>query len=359
MQRPAVPTIADVAERAGVSPATASRALSSYGRVSAATVEKVRAVADELGYRPNEIARAMRVGSTRIIGLVMIADFTNAFFDRATKAIVDAARVRGYQALITNTDEDVEVERQAVQTLLGRQVDGLIVVPSLSADYSHLRAADLGGRPIVLIDRRIDGLDVTAVTTDDFSGTRAAVLDAAAKGHRRMGFLISAVGVPDFTPVEPVSMISTVRDRTAGFRRGAADAGIPEHEQTWSFCEDEPTASEAAVAAILDVEHPPSIIFTSNNDMALAVLKVAGARGHAIGEDLSLVTVDDSQWAAAMVPGISVIARPVEQLGELAVEHLVDAIEGRARPVENVVLATTLLSRGSVATVSPAGLTPR
>jgi LacI family transcriptional regulator len=348
MQRMPVPTIADVATRAGVSLATASRALSNYGRVSAATIAKVRAAADDLGYRPNELARAMRVGSTRTIGLVIVADFTNAFFDRATKAIVDAARALGYQVLISNTDEDVEVERLAVQTLIDKQVDGLIVVPSLAFEHTHLRPSQLGGRPVVLIDRRIDDIDITSITTDDASGARAAVNDALAKGHRNLGFLISTVGVAGFTSEEPLDMISTVRDRTDGYRAGALDGGDAV-SQTWIYCEDEPLASEAAVQSLIDSSSKPSIVFTSNNDMALAVLKVAGARGLRIGVDLSLVTVDDSQWAAAVVPGISVIARPVEQLGQLAVSHLVGEIETPGHSPETVVLPTEYISRGSVA----------
>lgn len=349
MNRSSPPTIADVAERAGVSLATASRALSNYGRVSATTVERVRQAAQDLGYRPNELARAMRVGTTRTIGLVIIADFTNAFFDRATKAIVDAARARDYQVLITNTDEDVDVERHAVHTLVDKRVDGLIVVPSLTEDHDHLTPEQLGRRPVVLIDRHPDGVEATSVTTDDRAGTRLAVLDAIDLGHRVLGFLVSAVGVVGHTTQEPARMISTVRERVDGFRDAVTERAIPLADQLWIYCEDEPSASEAAVAAMLDAPHPPSIIVTSNNDMALAVLKIAGSRGLRIGSDLSLVTVDDSQWAAAMVPGITVVGRPVEELGAIAVNRLVDEIEEPGHPAESIVLPTTLIRRGSVA----------
>lgn len=349
------PTIVDVAERAGVSQATASRALSNYGRVSAATVEKVREAAAELGYRPNELARAMRVGTTRTIGLVIIADFTNAFFDRATKSIVDAARRSGYQVLITNTDEDIDVERQAVQTLLEKQVDGLIVVPSLSASHEHLKPRNLSGKPIVVIDRLIDDLPVSSVITDDASGTREAVRNAISLGHKRLGFLISTVGVKGFTTDRPAEMISTVRDRTAGYAAGATEAGIRPRHQLWVYGEDEPRSSEAAVAFMLDSPKPPSVIFTSNNDMALAVLKVAGNRRLVIGRDISLVTVDDSEWAAAVVPGITVIARPVEELGAIAVAQLLAEIDEPDRTREQIVLPTELIARDSVANLKMVG----
>jgi LacI family transcriptional regulator len=352
------PTIVDVAERAGVSRATASRALSGYGRTSAATVERVRRAADEIGYRPNGLARAMRAGSTGTIGLVVIADFTNAFFDRATKAIVDAARTRGYQVLITNTDEDPAVEREAIETLLDKQVDGLIVFPSAVAHSEHLEPARLGGRPIVLADRRLDHLGVTSVTTDDFSGTRDAVRHAVALGHSRLGFLITAANIAGHTERRPAALISSVRDRADGFAAGAEEAGIAPGDQVWYFSEDIPESSEAAVRSILDRSPPPTVIFTSNNDMALSVLKVAGSRGLTIGREVSLVTVDDSPWAAYMVPGITVVARPVEQLGELVVERLVAEIESPGQPIDDINLPTELIARASVADLRAAPLRP-
>ncbi|GEP26170.1 LacI family transcriptional regulator [Cryobacterium levicorallinum] len=344
-----LPTIVDVAAEAGVSRATASRALGRYGRTSASTIARVEQAADALGYRPNELARAMRVGVTKTIGLVIIADFTNAFFDRATKAIVDEAKLHGYQVLITNTDEETAIERQAIETLLEKQVDGLIVVPSLSAGYEHLKPAQLGGRPIVLIDRRLDDPPLTSITTDDFAGTREAVRHAISLGHKRLGFLISASSVEGVTDQRPTHLISTVLDRTEGFLQGASDAGIRRNSQHWIFCEDKPKSSEAAVASLLDRPNPPTIIFTSNNDMALAVLKIAGNRRLTIGRDISLVTVDDSQWAAAIVPGITVVARPVEEIGQLAVTKLLAEIAEPGQPIEVVVLPTELITRDSVA----------
>jgi LacI family transcriptional regulator len=343
------PTIIDVARAAGVSPATASRALANYGRVAAATVTKVKQAAQELGYRPNELARSMRSGTTRTIGLVIISDFTNAFFDRATKAIVDAARANGYQVLISHTDEDIDVERLAVQTLLDKQVDGLIIVPSLTTNHDHLGASALGGKPLVVIDRLSQGVDATSVTTDDFSGAASAVRHAVSLGHSRLGFLISTFGVEGFTANKPAHMLTVVSARADGFGSGAKAAGIAQRHQQWAYSQDVPAASEAAVASMLDQPKPPTVIFTSNNDMALAVLTVAGNRGLTIGRELSLVTVDDSQWAAAMRPGITVIARPVERLGQLAVEHLLARIETPNTPREAIVLPTELLARDSVA----------
>jgi LacI family transcriptional regulator len=347
--RSSAPTIIDVAELAGVSRATASRAMGNYGRISDNTATAVRAAAEQLGYRPNEIARAMRAGRTKTIGLVIVADFTNAFFDRATKAIVDSAKARGYQVLITNTDEDIEAESQAVRVLLEKQVDGLIVVPSASSTHDHLLPPKLGGRPVVLIDRSLAQISATSVTTDDFSGMVAAVRHAVALGHSRFGFLIAAAGIVGRQNERPNLLLSSVEDRINGFLQGTSECGIKAKQQTWIFTEDEPRHAESAVASLLDAPKGPTVIFTSNNDMALAVLKVAGNRELIIGKDISLVTIDDSLWLQAMRPGITVVSRPVEELGLIAVEKLIAEMENPSLAKEKIVLPTELLARGSVA----------
>jgi LacI family transcriptional regulator len=349
IQKSSAPTIIDVAERAGVSRATASRAMGGYGRIAAQTMEQVRKAAAELGYRPNEVARAMRQGRTRTIGLVIIADFTNAFFDRVTKAIVDTAKSHGYQVLITNTDEDIAAERQAIQTLVDKQVDGLIVVPSTSAVHDHLAQLQKSGKPLVLIDRRVEGVTATSITTDDFTGTDAAVRHAYALGHRRFGFLVAAEGNYGHSSERPALLISSIEDRINGFMSGCADLGIKPKQQSWMFCEDNSKDPDIAVAKLLDQPKRPTVILTSNNDMALALLKTAGNRKLVIGKDISLITVDDSQWAAAMAPGITVVARPVEDVGRIAFEKVLAEIDGPGQKAEKIVLPTELIARGSVA----------
>ena len=344
----APPTIVDVAQAAGVSRATASRALSGYGRVSSETVEVVQAAAHRLGYRPNTIAKSMRSRRTKTIGLVMIADLTSAFFARATKAIVAGARADGLEVLIVNTDENPTVERQAVETLLEKRVDGLIVVVSSAAEHPHLRPRYLRHTPVVLVDRRIDRLRLTSVTTDDESGARMAVAHAADRGHRRLGFAASVGTVRGVTRRIPADLISTTQERVDGFREGARAAGIPRARQHWAFCGGTPAEIEAAAGVLLDVDEAPTLVVAANNDVALGIMAAASARGLQIGRDLSLIMFDDSPWAA-LPPGITVVARPVEELGSLAVSRLLAEIAGEAKPGEAIVLPTTLIERGSVA----------
>jgi LacI family transcriptional regulator len=338
-------TISDVAEAAGVSRATVSRALAGYGRISKETVEHVRAVAESIGYRPNALAVAMRAGKTKTIGLVIISDFTNAFFDRATKSIIDRAQELGFRVLIQHSDEDVSVERVAIETMLQHQVDGIILVPASTSKHSHLTAKKLNDKPVVIIDRKLDVRRYTTVTTGDEVAATEAVLYAAENGHNKFGFLVAVPGITGFSFAQPEIPISSVQERVDGFAQGVKSskaAGI------WVYSEEKQKVAESAVEKLLDSPKPPTVIFTSNNDMLLAVLKIAGERGLSIGKDLSVVSFDDSPWAAAMMPGITVIARPVEDLGHIAVTELVEAIEGNTKAKE-IVLPASLIKRGSVA----------
>ena len=340
------PTINDVAAAAGVSRATASRALSDYGRISEETREQVKRAAESIGYTPNQVARSMRAGNTKTIGLVVIADFTNVFFDRATKGIVDAARANGYEVLISNTDENLEVEREAIQTLLEKQVDGLIVVPSTAAVHDHLDQKSRNNKPLVTIDRIVPGINATSITTNDFESCDLAVKEAKLKGHKNMAFLIATSTVKAPTTEKPILQNSTIEDRVNGFMNGVVDNKIK--NATWIYSPDDPDQAEEAVQNLLQGKNPPSIIFTSNNDMALAVLRTANKLNKNIPNDISLVTVDDSQWLEAIAPGITVVERPVDELAKLAVEKLIEHINNSAKKPEKLILPTRLISRGSI-----------
>lgn len=340
------PTINDVAAAAGVSRATASRALSDYGRISEATRNQVKAAANKIGYTPNQVARSMRAGNTKTIGLVIIADFTNVFFDRATKGIVDTARANGYEVLITNTDENLEVEREAIQTLLEKQVDGLIVVPSTAAVHDHLDAQNRNNKPLVTIDRMVPGINATSITTNDFESCNQAVTEATKKNHKNMAFLIATSTVKEPTKEKPLLQNSTIEDRVNGFMNGVIDNKVK--NPTWIFSPDDPDKAQQAVRKLLESKNPPTIIFTSNNDMALAVLRTANQLKRNIPEDISLVTVDDSQWLEAIAPGIAVVERPVDELAKLAVEKLIEHINNKTKKPEKIVLETKLLTRGSI-----------
>ena len=155
-------TIRDVARAAGVSTATAARALGGYGHASPAARRKVTESARRLGYRPNAVARALVSRATTTVGLV-VGDIENPFFAAAARGLSDAMDAEGYTVLYANADEDAERERRAVDALRARQVDGMVVVPAPGASPGHLADLVAAGIPLVLLDRMVAGVDADSV----------------------------------------------------------------------------------------------------------------------------------------------------------------------------------------------------
>ncbi|MER7395646.1 LacI family DNA-binding transcriptional regulator [Streptomyces sp. NPDC000151] len=378
--RPA--TLPDVAREAGVSRSTASRALADYGSVSPEARERVRAAAEKLGYRPNLLARSMITGRTHTLGAI-VADIQNPFFAGVTRGITDAARAAGYQVLLANTDEDVAAERAAVKMLRDKHVDGLIVAPAATTETAHLAAAHAAGCPVVLLDRQAPGLPADSVTVDNHGAAQDAVRRLLAAGHRRIA-LVSLLGsapatpagasadapgagaaatdqVPDAAPTDPVSTdpastdpvstdpVSTGLERIEGYRTALREAGLTDTDtylRTGTFHREDPAD---LTAELLSLPEPPTAVFATDSMIALGVLSAARDHGLRVPEHLSVVTFDDTDWARAVRPRVSVVAQPVQELGARAVHTLVSRIEGATRPPEHIVLDTEFIERESIA----------
>jgi LacI family transcriptional regulator len=341
-------TIVDVARAANVSRSTVSRALSGYGRIGDATREKVLAVAEELGYRPNDLARATREGRSRTIGLI-VTDIANPFFAEATKAVANTAAELGYELLVADTNEDAEIERRATRVFAEKRIDGLIVVPAPGGSHDHL--FESVGRPapaVVLLDRRLLQYGVTSVTSDDSRAAAEAVALLASKGHTRIGMIDGNWTGSGFTKTRPRTRGSTTADRSDGFSMGMKRAGLPVRSgwMLYSSARELYAAQTAFAWMLRQAEHPTAIV-TNNSDVALAVLTVCREFDLAIGADISMVTFDDANWAKAFNPPISVVSRPVAKMGEAAARELVAQIDVHP-PSRPIVLPNVLIDRESV-----------
>jgi LacI family transcriptional regulator len=181
-------TIIEVARRAGVSTATAGRVLGGYGYASDENKEKVRAVAEELGYRPNLLARGLITGKTQTIGVVA-GDIESPFYASILRGIADVARSKGFGVIVTDSDEVFQRERDAVQLLMEKQVDGIIVAPCDLESSRHLQDALAAHCPVVQIDRFVKGLKADSVTLDNRGAAKEAVQILLRAGHRRIGIV--------------------------------------------------------------------------------------------------------------------------------------------------------------------------
>lgn len=337
----------DVARLANVSRATAARALGGYGVVTAETQQKVAAAATELDYRVNELARAMRSGRTLTIGVV-VADISNSFTLTSIRGIIDAAAAAGYQSLVLNTDGDVRREREAVQVLREKRVDGLLIVPASHIEVDHLKPTRGHGAPIVLLDRFIADLPLDSVVTADFEGAKAAIVRLASLGHRRIAVLLGTAAHHGNQATEPPDTVSAVTERARGARAGFEQAGLPFDPEYLRYAGSVPAMAVAAARYLLTRTPRPTALFAGNEEMLMGVLAAAAEMKLDIGDDLSLIGFDDAPWLAVYRPALSVVQRPTYELGRRAVARLL-ALIGGDRTSGSIELPTTLVDRSSIA----------
>ena len=346
------PTVTDVAEQAGVSRATASRVLGKYGVVNGETRDRVQRAADKLGYVPNELARAMRAGNTRILGLI-ITEIGLSFFDLAVRGVIDSARRHGYQVLVANTYEDLVAEQESVRLMLEKRVDGFILVPSNVLDLSHLAATHLKGKPVTLLDRKLAGLPMPSITADNTRGVHDALNYFRERGHERIGLAVTSAAIQGDTSHRPPHLISTVDDRVNAYFDYLATADLEVDDRWVRYCGADEASTRAAVRSILTAPNPPTALLASNSNMALAAVFVAKDLGLVIGRDISLIGFDDAPWTTVTTPSLTVIVLAVEEMADLAVTNLIAQIESPQAPHQSVILSTRLLERESVADLRP------
>lgn len=324
-------TMSDVAAEAGVSTATVSRVLTGAVAVAPATAAHVLKAVADLGYRPNAVARSLRVERTRTLGLV-IGDVLNPFFTELSRAVEDAARERGYLLIVGNADEDARRQDNYVNILLDRRVDGLLVTPALGA-ASVLREAVRFGAAIVFVDRGIADIDAPIVRADGARAIDQLIGHLAALGHTRIA-LIS--GPRDLT---------TGAERLSAFRAALAARSLALPEGYLQFGDFRMESGTVAMQRLLELDPVPTAVFAADNLMALGAIRTLRRRGLRIGADIALASFDDLPWFDLLEPPMTAIAQPTAALGRAAVEAVLALLDGkRAR---SRTLPCRLVVRGS------------
>ncbi len=343
-------TLDDVARAAGVSRATAARALGGYGAASPGARERVRAAAEALRYRPNALARSMKSGSTRTIGVV-VSDIQLAFFAQAVRGIADVARGEDFEVILANTDEDLALERAAVGVFLDKRVDGLIVVPAEPNEAAHLVDAQERGIPVVLFDRGSPGVHCDTVVVDNQRAAKNAVRHLVRLGHRRIAIVVearTALGAADVIRARlrpDAGMTSPMRE--LGWAAALREAGLPVTDDLICGARYERADARRAAAAALAQPDRPTAILTTDETMTLGAIDAIQEAGLEVPRDISLIAFDDLPWTTILRPPITVIAQPVHELGVTAAQRLLGRLAGDDRPPETVILSTSFVVRGS------------
>ncbi|MFD4957835.1 LacI family DNA-binding transcriptional regulator [Microbacterium sp. NPDC058389] len=335
-----------MAREAGVSTATAARALGGYGSVGVATKEVVLAAAERLGYRPNKLASSMITGRTHSLGLI-VGDIENPFFSRLARAVIDGARRRGYDVLATNTDENIEAEQTALRVLQEKRVDGLIVSP-----VSHLgddRGAELAALdvPLVLVDDYLEDLEVDSVISDNLEGADEAVRALVDAGHRDIALITRSASehAGDIAQL-PVSRSGTERMR--GYRAALERLGVPRRPEFERRGGLRVEHGALAMDALLALPQRPTAVITTNAIIALGVLDSLRRHNLTAPADMSIVSFDDPPWAAHTSPRLTTVDQPTAEIGDLAVNLLIDRIENIRSDFGVHRLPTRLIRRDSI-----------
>ena len=327
-------TIKSIAREAGVSLTTVSRALNDRPDIDPATRERVLAAARDLDYHPSSLARGLVTQRTYTLGLA-VRTLSDMWVVEVVPAIEEVARTAGYEVFVTTHYADADKERRVLDTFRSRQVDGMLVVsPTLGAAYPRFQ--EEWGIPIVLISPLVDTPHRLVVSNDEFEGARIAARYLAGLGHRRIGH----IGVPTWA--------CPGRDRLEGYRRGLAEAGLPD-DPVLVYVGDASVASGLRGAeTLLALDDPPTAFFCFSDLTAVGVLRGARAAGLRVPDDVSVIGFDDVLLARYVEPPLSSIHQDMAELGRRATHMLLDAIGG-TEPCESVELRPQLVERGSCA----------
>jgi LacI family transcriptional regulator len=325
-------TIRDVARRANVSQATAARAMGGYGYVSDDRRRRVEQAAQELGYRPNSIARALVSGTTKTIGLV-VGDIENPFFATLARGVADVVEAEGYTLLLANSDENAEREHHAVEAFRTRLVDGVIIAPVSGSDSAYLRQTDW---PFVCVDRSVRGVDVDTITVTNERGARDGVEHLLSLGHRRIGVVTDTAEIP------------STAQRLRGYRSALRRTGVIVDDALVSVAARSTLAGgHAAALELLSRPDRVHAVFTTSNLMTAGTVRALTDLGLRMPDDVALVAFDDLEWTTIVQPPITVVAQPVLELGTMAGRRILARLAGDSSPAQKIRLPTQLIVRGS------------
>lgn len=331
----AAASIKDVARLAGVSVGTVSNVLNRPDRVSTATVDRVRAAIDELGFVRNDAARQLRVGRSSTVGLIVL-DVRNPFFTDLARGAEDRAAAAGLSVLLGNSDDDPAREAAYLDLFEEQRVHGVLISP-IGDVTERLERLHERGTPAVLVDRSGDGSGFSAVSVDDVAGGFLAVKHLIEQGRKRIAFLGG--------PLE----IRQVTDRLEGARRAVAESpGVSLEVITAAGLSVIDGRRNGEEIAARPASSRPDAIFTVNDLMAVGVLQALVMSGRLqVPDDIALVGYDDIDFASATIVPLTSVRQPSHLIGATALELLLDATADPSAAPRDVVFQPELVVRAS------------
>ncbi|MBC6401439.1 MAG: LacI family DNA-binding transcriptional regulator [Ekhidna sp.] len=330
-------TIKDIAKELGISPSTVSRALKDHFEISQETKDAVKRVAEVLNYQPNSFALSLRYSRSHTIG-VIVPEIVHFFFSTVISGIEDVAQARGYNIILTQSNESLEREMVNIQTLFNNRVDGVLVSLSReSHDNNHIESVMQKGLPVVFFDRVAQGIECSKVIVDDCLGGYQATQHLIRQGYKRIAHLAGP------------GTLNIAYQRLEGYKKAHEEEGLEIDEDLIVFNkisnEDE---THDAVYDLLKKKNPDAL-FASTDMAAIRAIKTAQEYGKSIPVDFGVVGFSNWQFTSLTSPSISTIEQPGFEMGQHAAELLIKEVESEAEEVtfESIKLPTGLIVRES------------
>jgi LacI family transcriptional regulator len=318
-------TIKDIAKALGISTSTVSRALRDSHEISPETKQLVLDTAEKLNYRPNPIALSLKERRSRSIGVV-VCEIANSFFSQVINGIESIAYDRGYNVIISQTHESYDREVMDLHYLSSRSVDGLLIsVSTETNDMSHLKQLHEKGLPIVFFDRITDEIDTHMVIVDNFRGAYEATEHLIQNGYKK----IAAIANSEF--------LSITHERLAGYREALVANGIKPDDKYVKHCFYGGmifSEIEDAINKLMTLKQKPDAIFATSDKLTTGCLKTLKRRGLKVPDDMALVGFSNSDIAELLNPSLTVVKQPAQEMGQTAIELLLQIIESK-RPIKD------------------------
>jgi LacI family transcriptional regulator len=302
-------TIYDVAREASVSMATVSRVVNGNPNVKPVTRKKVLEVIDRLGYRPNAVARGLASKKTTTVG-VIIPDISNIFFAELARGIEDIATMYKYNIILSNSDQNKDKELHLLNTMLGKQVDGLVFMGG-NITAEHVEEFEKSPVPIVLAGSIEESNKMPSVNIDYEEAVYDSIKEFIEKGHKNIAFVVGPLH-------EPKNTFKKLR----GYQRALQDSGIPYNEELVVEGDYTYDSGIEAIEKLLEVADRPTAILVGSDEMALGVVHGAEDKGYKIPEDFEVITSDNTRLSLMVRPQLTTIVQPLYDIGAVAMRLL-------------------------------------
>lgn len=331
-------TLSTIASRLGVSCSTVSRVLSGGAgkhRIPKATADRILAEARRCHYRPSHSAKSLRTSKSYAIGLV-IPSMSNPFFADMASVIIKEANLRGYTTIIIDTMEDEANQRHALDSLVSREVEGIIVAPC--GGEKELTELSEAGLPVVLIDRYFENSSLPYVTANNYKGGVIATKTLLDYGHK------------DIACIQGVTSSMPNTMRVQGYMDQMTEAGY-EDRATVVGSEFSIQNGYLETRLLLSGKNRPSAIFTLSNTIGLGAMKAIREMNLRIPDDISLISFDNNIYLDYMIPPVARVSQPLEDMSSLATKILFEHIEDQGLPASHIMLTPNLIAGGSIKAV--------